>query len=592
MCEFTIGELVFFSNFDSGNLLRVEKASRDTIGISANNTDSTKSSNLGGTSCFRSLGRDGVSVAPEVVPIYPIDYEVNVWPKPDCYGTQYENPNRTWFHFGIRGYTPGKVIRVNVINMNKQTRLFAQGHAPVVRTDPGRTRWERVRDRVTFENGEQFSISFTHRFLEFRGATTYFAFCFPFTYTECQNMLDGIEARFFNVDFDRMPKESIYMHRELLCYSLNKLRVDIVTITDCHGLQKAEEERFDSHLFPNSLRPRCRRFDGKRVFLLSGRVHPGETPGSHVFNGFLRFILRPDDPRARELRRRFIFKLIPLLNPDGVYAGHYRTDTRGVNLNRVYLDPNPLYYPSIYAVKSLLTYYHTLYQIGGDGSVTFPASEYRRELAAPRDQPTATQTSPASPAPADGRPAPSQPSLVAPVPVSVPLSDSPALFTRTHPRMFFSLGASNSRDASSPAGRLLPHSTSPTDTGLLPAHARSCNDLSATDLDVERSRRSNSLTATSINFVYNEDESAPVAASGTRFKSEPQPGNEGSDDDEDDGPDPFAPRTGIYFYTRSISQLHLRRTIRILVDDTVYDIEFKKFTPNYRFSPNYRYQLQ
>ena len=546
MCEFTIGDLVFFSNFDSGNLLRVEKTSRDTIGICVNNTDSTKSSNVGGTSSFRSLGRDGANVAPEVVSIYPIDYEVNVWPKPDCYGTQYENPNRTWFHFGIRGYTPGKVIRVNVINMNKQTRLFAQGHAPVVRTDPGRTRWERVRDRVTFENGEQFSISFTYRFLEFRGATTYFAFCFPFTYTECQNMLDGIEARFFNVDFDRMPHESIYMHRELLCYSLNKLRVDVVTITDCYGLQKAEEERFDSHLFPNSLRPRCRLFDGKRVFLLSGRVHPGETPGSHVFNGFLRFLLRPDDPRARALRRRFIFKLIPLLNPDGVYAGHYRTDTRGVNLNRVYLDPNPLYYPSIYAVKSLLAYYHTLYQIGGDGSVTFPASEYRRELAAPHDQPTATQTSPAPPA--DGRPSLSQPSHMA----FVPVSDSPALFTRTRPRVFFSLGSSHSRDASSPA--LLQRSTSPTDAlaaraaRLRLAHARSCNDLSATDLDVERHGRSNSLTATSINFVYNENESAPDAASGTRSKSEHQPGNEGSDDEEDDGPDPFASSTGIYFY--------------------------------------------
>ncbi len=58
---------------------------------------------------------------------------------------------RSWFYFGIRGACPGKVVKINIQNLNKQGKLYSQGHAPFVKTVPGKPKWERTRDRPTFE---------------------------------------------------------------------------------------------------------------------------------------------------------------------------------------------------------------------------------------------------------------------------------------------------------------------------------------------------------------------------------------------------------------------------------------------------------
>ena len=50
-----------------------------------------------------------------------------------------------------------------------------------------------------------------------------------------------------------------------------------------------------------------------------------------------------------------------MLNPDGVFRGHYRSDGRGVNLNRVWADPKPEHHPSIYAAAALVWQLHAAY---------------------------------------------------------------------------------------------------------------------------------------------------------------------------------------------------------------------------------------
>lgn len=40
---------------------------------------------------------------PTIKPPEIPDAEFNLWTKPDCGGTEYENGNRTWFYFGVKG---------------------------------------------------------------------------------------------------------------------------------------------------------------------------------------------------------------------------------------------------------------------------------------------------------------------------------------------------------------------------------------------------------------------------------------------------------------------------------------------------------
>jgi murein tripeptide amidase MpaA len=63
------------------------------------------------------------------------------------------------------------------------------------------------------------------------------------------------------------------------------------------------------------------------------------------------------------LRDRFVFKVIPCLNPDGVSRGHYRSDSRCCNLNRYYTDPQLALHPTIFASKQLMLQWNQSKQV-------------------------------------------------------------------------------------------------------------------------------------------------------------------------------------------------------------------------------------
>ena len=89
------------------------------------------------------------------------------------------------------------------------------------------------------------------------------------------------------------------------------------------------------------------------MIVLSGRVHPGESNASYCIQGAIEF-LASNASEAKFLRNYFIFKIVPMLNPDGVAEGNYRCSMLGVDLNRRWSLPSPISHPTIFATKYLL----------------------------------------------------------------------------------------------------------------------------------------------------------------------------------------------------------------------------------------------
>uniref|UniRef100_A0A2M4CGD8 Putative peptidase m14-like domain of atp/gtp binding protein n=1 Tax=Anopheles darlingi TaxID=43151 RepID=A0A2M4CGD8_ANODA len=510
-----------------------------TLGVGLHQQHGVTGNSASTASAMAGLGLPIPSPTPHATENPLVEIEFNLWTRPDCAGTPYENQNRTWFHFAVTGGRPNQIVKFNVMNLNKQAKLFSQGMHPVTKVGPN-GRWERIKDKPSYSiTNDVFYISFLHKAPEIGSEQTkiYYAFTFPFTYTELLDQLATFDRKFGRHPFelnkmayeisqkydtscvagatnsttptpgdgtkqpssrrkgklakmeriDRTSPESfdetardgtaigtpkpssdasesvpvessaalqktakrepsgmvidentsesmqqitnlvnkvkielpqgggpvassssstsacsklklpsfhqqlsgssgstanvvapttttvatttdddtkgaeqrdeIYYYRELLTHSVEHRRIELLTISSFHGIQTAREPRL-RNLFPEEQAQRCHTFRDKKIVFISSRVHPGETPASFVLNGFLSMLLDRKSIVSQTLRRMYVFKVIPFLNPDGVYNGLYRSDTRGHNLNRVYLGPCHETQPAIYAARKLIRYYH------------------------------------------------------------------------------------------------------------------------------------------------------------------------------------------------------------------------------------------
>ena len=134
-------------------------------------------------------------------------------------------------------------------------------------------------------------------------------------------------------ELEQDKARGINIQRKTLCKTIQGEDLEYLTVTSRENLET---------------------FNRRKGVVLTARVHPGETVGSWMMRGLMYFLTDPNNEEAKMLRENFVFKIIPMLNPDGVINGNYRCSLAGCDLNRRWKTPSKVIHPTIYYCKKLV----------------------------------------------------------------------------------------------------------------------------------------------------------------------------------------------------------------------------------------------
>ena len=149
----------------------------------------------------------------------------------------------------------------------------------------------------------------------------YFSYCYPYSFSQLDSYLSSLNNYKDILRFDEIGKS----------LEGNSLHMLIITnFTDS----------FDE-------------LANKKSIIFTARVHPGESNGSYVIQGVIEYLLS-NEPGAKNLRKNFIFKIVPMLNPDGVIRGNFRMNILGKDLNRMWDEPSENICPTIFNTVKMI----------------------------------------------------------------------------------------------------------------------------------------------------------------------------------------------------------------------------------------------
>uniref|UniRef100_A0A5F9DS59 AGBL carboxypeptidase 3 n=1 Tax=Oryctolagus cuniculus TaxID=9986 RepID=A0A5F9DS59_RABIT len=257
------------------------------------------------------------------------EYEYQLAVRPDLFTDKHTQ----WYYFQVTNTRARVVYRFTIVNFTKPASLYNRGMRPLFYSEKEAKAhhigWQRIGDQIKYyrnnlgqDGHHYFSLTWTFQFPHSKD-TCYFAHCYPYTYTKLQEYLS---------DINNDPVQSKFCKIRVLCHTLARNMVYILTVTT--PLKNADSRK-------------------RKAVILTARVHPGETNSSWIMKGFLDFILG-NSSDAQLLRDTFVFKVVPMLNPDGVIVGNYRCSLAGQDLNRNYTSLLKESFPSVWYTRNMI----------------------------------------------------------------------------------------------------------------------------------------------------------------------------------------------------------------------------------------------
>ncbi|CAI4227634.1 unnamed protein product [Auanema sp. JU1783] len=256
------------------------------------------------------------------------------------------NDHYQWFYFEVSNMRANVPYTFEIINCLKSTSMYSHGMQPVMYSVrdavSGNPRWLRVGDSVCYyrnlftddtfdadgeKNGKRsyFSIRFDVTFKS-KGDVCYFAYHYPYTFSFMMTSIDRCYA---------VLNPSVHFRKDIIGHSLGGNPIVMLTATAAGTKQEVAT---------------------RKVIVISARVHPGESNSSWIMHGLFNELLCNRSETVDSLLSKFVFKLIPMLNPDGVINGSHRCSLAGVDLNRVWDKPNRTLHPEIFHSKGIIQY--------------------------------------------------------------------------------------------------------------------------------------------------------------------------------------------------------------------------------------------
>ncbi|CAK9831033.1 Cytosolic carboxypeptidase 1 [Anthophora retusa] len=243
-----------------------------------------------------------------------------------------------WFYFEVSNMEASVAYTFNIINCEKANSQFNFGMKPILfsvtEAQLGRPGWVRTGTEICYYRNcyqrpakgknyltTSFTVTFPHAY-----DVCYLAYHFPYTYSQ---MMTNIWK------WTRRVPANTYFRAETLCETLNGNENPLLTITSV-----------DSKSNP---------IQNRKVIFLTSRVHPGESNASWVMHGTLEALLS-NSPYISSLRDDYVFKIVPMLNIEGVVNGCNRYGLTNEDLNRRWSNPNQVLHPVIYHTKGLMEY--------------------------------------------------------------------------------------------------------------------------------------------------------------------------------------------------------------------------------------------